>query len=116
MVIADQGQVCPFCAETVRAEAVKCKHCGEWLRETADLQEPRSTPTPASRPHNTGRDSAPREGCPTGCSCLLMLLLCLVLPLAALVGEGWAAFGIMLYIGIVAFGLLMVILDWLVRW
>lgn len=24
---------CPFCAETVKSEAKKCKHCGEWLVE-----------------------------------------------------------------------------------
>lgn len=26
---------CPYCAEPVQAEAVKCKHCGEWLDERA---------------------------------------------------------------------------------
>jgi phage shock protein PspC (stress-responsive transcriptional regulator) len=24
---------CPFCAEDVRAEAIRCKHCGTWLCE-----------------------------------------------------------------------------------
>ena len=24
---------CPYCAEEVEEEAVKCKHCGEWLSE-----------------------------------------------------------------------------------
>ena len=27
---------CPFCAEEIRYEAVKCKHCGEWLGPPAD--------------------------------------------------------------------------------
>jgi hypothetical protein len=35
---------CPFCAEDIRTEAVKCKHCGEFL----DNQKPLvgSTPPP----------------------------------------------------------------------
>lgn len=28
---------CPFCAETVRAEAAKCKHCGSDLTQTTAL-------------------------------------------------------------------------------
>ncbi|WP_146050884.1 DUF2545 family protein [Citrobacter amalonaticus] len=26
---------CPFCAESIRKEAIKCKHCGSNLKETA---------------------------------------------------------------------------------
>lgn len=31
---------CPFCAEPVRREAIKCKHCGSALDESADTVQP----------------------------------------------------------------------------
>ncbi len=32
-----QNKKCPFCAEDILSDAVKCKHCGEWLnKQTVD--------------------------------------------------------------------------------
>lgn len=34
---------CPFCAEEIRVDAVKCKHCGEWLNKPQGAQIAQAT-------------------------------------------------------------------------
>lgn len=41
---ASDTRLCPFCAESIRVEAIKCRHCGEALDSTALSQMRADTP------------------------------------------------------------------------
>jgi len=38
-------KLCPFCAEEIKATAIKCKHCGSMLNETASSESVTSQPS-----------------------------------------------------------------------
>ena len=62
---------CPFCAEPIRVEAKKCRHCGTMLDRPQELvaaapanrrAPPPRSPTPATRPDAGRPDASPPAG------------------------------------------------------
>jgi hypothetical protein len=62
---------CPYCAENIQSEAVKCKHCGEWLNNQEQETIIKNSSTHLDAPHveeninfNEGKISANLSGVP----------------------------------------------------
>lgn len=47
---------CPFCSEEIQVDAVKCKHCGEWLNRSSTLMSNANNPDEKHAPQNSRKD------------------------------------------------------------
>lgn len=61
----DNTKRCPYCGEEIKATAIKCKHCGEFLEE----EKSESLSAPETNKSSTGKNIA------IGCACLFGVLM-----------------------------------------
>jgi hypothetical protein len=54
-------KICPFCSEEIKASAVKCKHCGEFLSERPAHHSASRTATAVSPPQRSSVSAGPER-------------------------------------------------------
>lgn len=77
-------QECPFCAEEIKIDAKKCKHCGEFLDPVMRARrEKKDKPIIV---HNTAVANATAKSSTSGCTWGCLLLIILIIPCCYLSG------------------------------
>lgn len=86
-VVADDLKTCPYCAESIKAAAIVCKHCGRDQPGTGSSGQPAKASAPSLAPLPP-IEHLPEGGTTGTATFVRVLVLLLGTPLLAAIGSG----------------------------